>query len=84
MPDTIGAPGETAAEGYKLDIEATASFLEAAQDVSANLKALVKTQAELLDAACEQQDELLPVVRSIDNTLSELVSLAADAWTAGR
>ncbi|MCH7621209.1 MAG: PAS domain S-box protein [Chloroflexi bacterium] len=84
ISNAVGTPGEAGAEGYKLGIEVTASFLKAAQDISANLKALVKTQVELLDVAYEQRDEFLPAVRSIDHTLSELVSLAADAWTVGR
>ncbi len=82
--NAVGTPGDAGAAGFQLGIEATASFLEAAQDVSVNLKALVKAQVDLLDATYEQRDELLPVMRSIDRTLSELVSLAADAWTTGR
>ena len=78
-----GTRWEEGAEGPTLGIEAAASFLEAAQDVSVILKALVNTQVELLDAAYEQREEFLTVVTSIDNTLSQLVSLAADAWNAG-
>ena len=84
FPDAAGTLGENGAEGPELGIEATASFLEAAQDVSANLKALVNTQVELLDAAYEQRDEFLKVMKNINNTLSELVSVAADAGNAGR
>ena len=68
----------------QLGVEATASLLEAAQDVSVNLRALVKAQVDLLDATYEQRDEFLIAMTSINKTLSELVSLAADAWTAGR
>ena len=84
FPDAAGTPGEDGVEGPTLGIEATASFLESAQDVSVNLRALVKTQEELLDASYAQREEFLTVANSINKTLSELVSLAADAWTTGR
>ncbi len=73
-----------AVDGFQLGIESMASFLKAAQAVSANLRALVKTQVELLEDAFEQREEFLKVVTSINDTLSELVSLVADAWPAGR
>ena len=83
-PKVLNASGAPGAASSKLAMEATASFLEAAQDVSVNLRALVKAQVDLLDATYDQREELLPVVRSIDNTLTELVSLAEDAWMAGK
>ena len=53
-------------------------LLEATQDVSSGLRALVTRQEQSLETTEEHQLELLTIAKSIDKSLAELAGLAAD------
>ena len=55
------------------------TFLEVAQDVSANLGALVRVHEEWLGETTEQQRDLILVAKNIDRTLKDLADTAAAA-----
>ena len=59
--------------------EAIGAFLEVAQDISGNLRGLLRVQEEWTDATVEQQRELILVARSIEKTLAELTDTVAAA-----
>ena len=52
--------------------EATGAFLELAQDISTNLRGLLRVHEEWLSESMEQQRELILMARSLDRTLAEL------------
>ena len=57
--------------------EATGAFLEIAQDISTNLRGLLRVQEEWLSETEQQQRELLLVAKSLDKTLAELADTLA-------
>ena len=59
--------------------EALGTFLEVAQDVSANLGALVRVHEEWLGETTEQQRDLVLVANDIYRTLKDLADTAAAA-----
>lgn len=59
-------------------LEVLGSVSELAQDISINLRSLVRLQEDRLDATVEQQRELLLLLKSIDRTLAELRDTAAE------
>ena len=59
--------------------EATAGLLELAQDISVNLRGLLRLQEEWQETTAEQQRELLMVAKSIDRTLRDLSDYVATA-----
>ena len=70
LPKGSGQPAPSA--------EVLGLLLEATQDVSTGLRALVTQQEQSLETTEEHQLELLTVAKSIDKTLAELAGLAAD------
>ena len=63
--------------GLPLTGEAVGEMLERADDVSASLRGMLRTQEEWLDTAAEQLQELLLEVRGLGGTLRELVDVVA-------
>ena len=59
----------------KLADEALGALIEAAQDISVNLRAFVQQQEEFLDTATVQRQELVTAARNIDGTLIELCDM---------
>ena len=57
--------------------QAAGAFLELAQDISTNLRGLLRVHEEWLSESVEQQRELLLVARSLDKTLAELADTLA-------
>ncbi|MCZ6891153.1 MAG: hypothetical protein O7F09_01410 [Chloroflexi bacterium] len=57
--------------------EATGAFLELAQDISVNLRGLMRVQDEWLSESAEQQRELLLVARNLNKTLADLADTLA-------
>ena len=53
------------------------TLLELAQDISVNLRGLLRVQEQWLGARAEQQHELLLVAKSIDKNLTDLTDTAA-------
>ena len=72
-PDPVSgeAKAEPATQPWWLQ-ESLGALLVTCQDLSANLRALVRLEEQQLDVAGEQQQELLVLARSIDKTLAEL------------
>ena len=64
----------TLSQGTSAD-EALGALIETAQDISVNLRVFVQQQAESLDTATEQRQELVMAARSIDGTLIELCDI---------
>ena len=58
--------------------ETLGTFLEHAENMSVNLRALLRVHEEWLDASAEQQRELLGVAKSIEKSLAYLADTAAD------
>ena len=59
--------------------EAMGALLELAQDISANLRGVLRVYEEWLGATVEQQREMLLMVKSIDKTLADLADSVATA-----
>ena len=58
--------------------ETLGAFLEHTENISVNLRALLRVHEEWLDASAEQQRELLGVAKSIEKSLVYLADKAAD------
>ena len=54
------------------------TLLEIGHDISGNLRALVRTHEEWLDASVEQQRELLLAAKGMEKTIAELKGTVAD------
>ena len=64
--------------------EAIGAFLEVAQDISGNLRGLLRIQDEWMGATVEQQHKLLLVAKSIEKTLAELTDIVAAAGSMSK
>ena len=58
--------------------ETLGAFLEHTENISVNLRALLRVHEEWLDASAEQQRDLLGVAKSIEKSLAYLADAAAD------
>ena len=76
-PAVQQSPGRAPEAG--LAEEALGAFLELAQDISVNLRGLLRVQEEWLGTSVEQQRELLLIAKNIEKTLAELAGLAGSA-----
>ena len=64
--------------------ELAGAFMELAQDISINLRGLLRVQEERLDKGLEQQRELILAARSIEKTLAELADTLATLHPASK
>jgi len=76
-------PGPIAPQALSGDASAKAgetrgTFLEHTENISVNLRAILRVHEEWLDASAEQQRELLGVAKSIEKSLAYLADTAAD------
>ena len=76
-PDSGVAKAEPATQAWSLQ-ETMGALLETCQDLTANLRALVRLLEQWVEATEEQHRELLGVGDSIEKTLAELADTAAE------
>ena len=58
--------------------ETLGTFLEHTENISVNLRALLRVHEEMLDASVEQKRDLLNVAKNIERSLAYLADMAAD------